>query len=126
MSEDDSLSLHDATAVLRCKDVWSDVRSALSRAATGDRPTLNECRLVMAAVTTRVAFRSWQQPGAVTGATVGEFNDAVKETGKLEEACYVMLVARHKTAPAGPCFSNTDQRGSLPCSRVREAHTPTL
>ena len=105
MSEDDSLCLHDATAVLRCKDVWSDVRGALSRAATGDSPTSNECRLVMAAVTTRVAYRSWQRPGAVTGATVAEFSDAVKETSKSEEACYVVLVARHKTPG---CLSNAD------------------
>ena len=102
MGDTHAFSLHDATAVLRCKQLWLDVQGALSRACTVDSPTPEDCRLVMSAVTTRIAYRSWQRPGAVTGATVDEFYEAVKETDASQKTCYVMLVARHKTARQGP------------------------
>ena len=104
MGDAHAFSLHDATAVLRCKQLWLDVQSALSRAYAVDSPTPEDCRLVMSAVTTRIAYRSWQRqrPGAVTGATVDEFYEAVKETDESQKTCYVMFVARHKTARQGP------------------------
>ena len=56
-------------------------------------------------------YRSWQRPGAVTGATVDEFYEAVKETDKSQNTCYVMFVARHKTARQGPATVTLTKQG---------------
>ena len=95
-----SLSLREATALLRNKDIWEDVAYAFTKA-----PDLNEDdkKLVVAAITTRLAYRSWQRPGAVTNARLEEFQATKKVTDPDGgEDVYVMKIVRHKTAREGP------------------------
>ena len=101
-SSTESVSVHDAVAILRSEKLWWDVNS-LSEVATEGEATEADLKLIVAAMVTRVAYRCWSRPGAVTGATLAEYSNSVKEVDtKTGKASWVMMVARHNTARQGP------------------------
>ena len=72
------------------------------KAATGAPLSTNDMKLSLAAVKTKLAYLSWQRPGAVTNATLQEFTTANQVSDDADEPYWVMRVARHKTAREGP------------------------
>ena len=96
-------SIREAFAIVDCQELMWELRDVMTRAVAGSKLDTSEVKLVTSAVLTRLLYHSWQRPSAVKNATMSEFLAARQvtddETGK---SCWVMTVARHKTAREGP------------------------
>lgn len=49
--------------MLRCEDIWWDVKSVVRVVATGDKAYSTNKKLVIAAMTTRLAYCPWLRSG---------------------------------------------------------------
>ena len=112
-AESDMITLEEATAVIKDKQIRLDVAAAISNVAVaGEGADTDDIKLILAFLLTLLAYRSWQRPGAVTNATLEEFG-ATTEAVNGGEVVHVMKVGRHKTAREGPAFitmSQSDKR----------------
>ena len=94
------LSLEEVSTLLECQLLWMHfnqtcIDSERQAAISGSR--LDQATIALAA---SLLFKNWQRPGAVTNATVNEF-EAAKVIVKGGEPLYVMSVEHHKTSLEG-------------------------
>jgi len=64
----DQLKLKEAVEILRSKQMKLDLDDVFARAVTGRRVNEDDLKLALAAVMTRLLYRSWQRPGAAKNA----------------------------------------------------------
>ena len=100
----------------------------MSRAATGSTLNSSDLRLALSVVIISLLYRLWQRPSAVSEATIAEFEAAQRisddETGK---SCWIMTVARHKTAWEGPAnITMTAEDYRLTCQYVRHIYQSAI
>ena len=109
-AESDMITLTEATAVIKDKQIRLDVVAAISNVAgAGEGADMkDDIKLILAFLLTLLAYRSWQRPGAVTNATLEEFGATTKVVSG-GDAVHVMKVGRHKTAREGPALITMSQ-----------------
>ena len=96
------ITLQETTTVIRDRQIRLHVQAAISRVKVeGEEVDDEDMKLVLAYLFCLLAYHSWQRPGAVTNATLNEY-EAMKERGRDGVTVHVMRVARHKTAREGP------------------------
>lgn len=121
----DQGTLREAVAIPQCQELKWDVREVMSGAATGSTLNSSNLRLALSVVIISLLYHLWQRPSAASEATIAEFEAAQRisddETGK---SCWIMTVARHKTALEGPAnitMSAEDYRGlQVACLNIRK------
>ena len=97
------ITLQEATTVIRDRQIRLHVQAAISRVKVeGEEVDDEDMKLVLAYLFCLLAYHSWQRPGAVTNATLNEYEAMKEERGRDGVTVHVMRVARHKTAREGP------------------------
>ena len=93
----------------------------MSRAATGSTLNSSDLRLALSVVIISLLYRLWQRPSAVSEATIAEFEAAQRiSDDEMGKSCWIMTVARHKTAWEGPAnITMTAEDYRLTCQYVR-------
>ena len=92
------LFLNEVTALLENKPIWADFNDTCIAADRGETVSVKILDQAAVVVATSLLYKNWQRPGAVTNATLKEFEESmVLRKGEL----YSMHVEHHKTAVEG-------------------------